>query len=265
MDKVMIKHIFCDLDGTLYHNGIDKEDAKAIEKIEKEGVRFHIATGRILKQAYKMTKDSIDMNGYYICENGSFIYDNMHNQIFKGTIDDNLVKKVIARFQSKTAYIYFKYDGKIVLTGGEDVFNYYTNDFIVDTEFVNRHTFNNLVGNIGIVSNDIDELSRLELYLKSEFSEVLDIYFSSENTLNLVPRGVSKRKGIEYLCNILGANTDEIATIGDSPNDICMLDGIKYSFAMENSRELVKESANYIAKNVKEAIEIIQEINNKTI
>jgi len=22
----MIKHIFCDLDGTLYHNGINKED-----------------------------------------------------------------------------------------------------------------------------------------------------------------------------------------------------------------------------------------------
>ena len=30
----MIKHIFCDLDGTLYHNGISKEDVDAIKKIE---------------------------------------------------------------------------------------------------------------------------------------------------------------------------------------------------------------------------------------
>ena len=30
----MIKHIFCDLDGTLYNKGISKEDIKAIEEIE---------------------------------------------------------------------------------------------------------------------------------------------------------------------------------------------------------------------------------------
>lgn len=36
----MIRHIFCDLDGTLYHNGISDEDAKAIEEIEKDGVVF---------------------------------------------------------------------------------------------------------------------------------------------------------------------------------------------------------------------------------
>ncbi len=39
----MIKHIFCDLDGTLYHNGISNEDIRAIEEIEKMGVKFHIA------------------------------------------------------------------------------------------------------------------------------------------------------------------------------------------------------------------------------
>lgn len=43
----MIKYIFCDLDGTLYHNGISKEDANAINNIEKQGVTFNIATGRI--------------------------------------------------------------------------------------------------------------------------------------------------------------------------------------------------------------------------
>ena len=32
----MIRHIFCDLDGTLYNDGISDEDVKAIEEIEKE-------------------------------------------------------------------------------------------------------------------------------------------------------------------------------------------------------------------------------------
>ncbi|MDX5621963.1 HAD family hydrolase, partial [Clostridioides difficile] len=64
----MIKHIFCDLDGTLYENGtITKEDIVAIEEIEKKGVQFNVATGRIFKQAHNIIKDSLDMNGYYVC------------------------------------------------------------------------------------------------------------------------------------------------------------------------------------------------------
>ena len=82
----MIKHIFCDLDGTLYHNGINDEDAKAIKEIELKGVRFNIATGRIFTQADKMTKDKLTINGYYICENGAYIHDKDHSIIFKGTM-----------------------------------------------------------------------------------------------------------------------------------------------------------------------------------
>ena len=70
----MIKHIFCDLDGTLYNKGISKEDIKAIEEIEKEGVIFHIATGRVFKQAYKMVNENFKLNGYY----NSQIYPLLH-------------------------------------------------------------------------------------------------------------------------------------------------------------------------------------------
>lgn len=257
----MIKHIFCDLDGTLYHGGIDDQDASAIKKIEEKGIRFHIATGRIFKQADRMTREKIKLNGYYICENGSYIHDSNHELIYKGTIDDELVKKVISRFESETAKIYFKHSGKVVLLEKDKLFNYYSDDYIVDPDFIKKESFDNGVGNIGVISNDIEELCRIELYLKSEFNEILDIYFSSEHTLNIVPKGVSKRKSIERVCEILNCSLDEIATIGDSPNDINMLDGIKYSFAMENSRESVKKSANYVCASVKNVIETIEKIN----
>lgn len=257
----MIKHIFCDLDGTLYHDGISDEDSNAIKEIEKKGVKFHIATGRIFKQAYNMTKDNIKLNGYYICENGSFIHDKDHQLIFKGTIDDNLIKKVINRFESDTAHLYFKYNGDVVLIGGEHIFKHYTSDFIVDPNFIKKDSFDNLVGNIGIVCDNLDELGRIELYFKSEFGELLDIYLSGPYTLNIVPKGVSKKASIEYVSEILGTKMDEIATIGDSPNDICMLEGFKYSFVMNDARDSVKKVANYKAKNVKEALDIINKIN----
>ncbi len=257
----MIKHIFCDLDGTLYHGGINQEDIDAINKIEKEGVVFHIATGRIFKQAHAMTKDGLDIKGYYICENGSYIHDKDHNIIFKGTIDDEIVKKVISRFDSEDSHIYFKYNGDIVLINDSKGLKRYTNEYIIDGDFIKRETFDNAVGNIGVVSENIDELCRIELYLKSEFSEILDIYFSAENVINIVPKGVSKRESIKRICKMINVSEDEIATIGDSPNDINMLDGLKYSFAMENARDSVKEHANYVAKSVADAIQKISQIN----
>ena len=259
----MIKHIFCDLDGTLYHNGISNEDIRAIEEIEKMGVKFHIATGRIFVQADRMTNEYINLNGYYICENGSYIYDNNHNLVFRGTIDDNIVNKVMKEFGYEKANIYFKYDGKVVLLDENKFFNRYTNEYIVDKEFLNRDNYDNLIGNIGIVSQDVEELGRIELYLKALFSEVLDIYFSSEHTLNLVPKGVSKHEAIKIVCDKLGANLNEVATMGDSPNDISMLHASKYSFAMKNSRKEVKESATYEASSVADAIKQIIKINNE--
>ncbi|MEG2848471.1 MAG: HAD hydrolase family protein, partial [Bacilli bacterium] len=96
-----------------------------------------------------------------------------------------------------------------------------------------------------------------------EFNDVLDIYFSSEHTLNLVPKGVSKHEAIKNVCKIVGVNLEEIATIGDSPNDISMLKTTKYSFAMENSRKEVVDSARYTAKSVSDAILKIKELNKK--
>lgn len=257
----MIRHIFCDLDGTLYNNGISDEDIKAIEEIEKEGVVFHVATGRVFKQAYNMLSKKIQLNGYFICENGSFIFDKNKNLIFKETIDDYLVRKIISRFESDLAYLYLKYNGDIILSGGGEVFGNYTKDYILDKEMFKKEKFDNLVGNVGIVSNNMDELKRLEYYYKSEFSEVCDIYLSGPYTLNIVPNHVSKRHGIEHICEKYNINLNEVATMGDSPNDICMLKDIKYSFAMDKSNKDVKESASYIVSSVRDGIEKIKKIN----
>jgi len=179
----MIKQIFCDLDGTLYNDEkISQEDIKAIKEIEEKGIIFNVATGRMFSQARKIVKDNVDIEGYFICENGSFIYNSEEELIFKGTIDDKLVKKVIKRFESKDADMYFKYKGKAVVLDEDSDFKYFSTNFTVDPDFINRDNYDNMVGNIGIASKNSEELARIELYLTSEFGELLDIYLSSDST-----------------------------------------------------------------------------------
>ncbi len=44
-------------------------------------------------------------------------------------------------------------------------FRHYSSDFIVDPDF-EKSSFDNLIGNIGVCSENLEELSRIELYLK---------------------------------------------------------------------------------------------------
>lgn len=260
----MIKHIFCDLDGTLFNKGISDEDAKAIEEIEKEGVKFHIATGRVFKQAYNMVNSKFKLNGYYICENGSFIYDENKNLIFKETINDYLVKKLISKFKYDDAYMYLKYKGDMVIgVDKKEIVREYSMKYIVDEGILEKETYDGLVGNVGILSGDKNLLKRIEYYYKSEFSDVCDIYMSSPITINILPNHVSKRHSIEKICQLHKINLDEVATMGDSPNDICMLKDLKYSFAMEGAVDEVKNEASYVMKNVREGIEMIKNINRE--
>lgn len=257
----MIKQIFCDLDGTLYNDDkITEEDIKAIKRIEEKGIIFNVATGRMFSQARKIVKNNLDIKGYFICENGSFIYDSDESLIFKGTIDDNLVKKVIDRFESEEGDMYFKYKGEAIVLSEDTDFKYFSSVYKVEPDFINRDSFDNMVGNIGVASRNPDELARVELYLKREFGEVLDVYLSSQITLNIVPKKVSKRSSIEKVCEITGCSIDEVMTIGDSANDICMLDGVKYSVAMDSARDDVKEHASYVAPSVAKAIDLIEEL-----
>lgn len=257
----MIKHIFCDLDGTLYHDGISEDDIKAIEYIESKGVKFHIATGRALKQASKMIENKLNLNGYYICQNGAFVYDKNKNIVLKEVIDDCLVRKVMNRFKSDDSYIYVMYDGNIIISGGLEILDKYDKECTMDLDFFKRDKYDNLVGNIGILSRNIDELKRMEIYYKGEFGDILDVYLSGPNVLSIVPKHISKGNGIKHVCDILDVDLDEVATIGDSPNDIPMLEGFKYSFAMENGKKEVKESSSYIVKSVRDVIKIVDKIN----
>lgn len=262
----MIKYIFCDLDGTLYKNGISEEDSQAIKKIEESGKVFNIATGRIFKQGYKMIKDCFSLNGYFIAENGSFIYDSELNIIFKGTLNDKLSKKIISEFdkidknKEADAQIYFKYKGETVVLTQSSAFSTYSKDFIVDPDFNKKDSFDDMIGNIGIVCNDEEELIKIEEQLKERLDDEVDIYFSSETTINLVPKGVSKKDAIDFVIKKEGINPKEVATIGDSPNDISMISGFENGFAMENGREDVRKSAKYVVESVADAIDIISNI-----
>jgi len=66
---------------------------------------------------------------------------------------------------------------------------------------------------------------------------------SGHGDIDLILPGVHKLNGLKILGEKWGIGLDEMATFGDSGNDLEMIRGVKNSFAMENAQQKIKEAA----------------------
>ncbi|WP_101772821.1 HAD family hydrolase [Peptostreptococcus faecalis] len=264
----MIKHIFCDLDGTLYNEYISNEDFESIKIAQDNGIKFNIATGRVYEHTISIIEE-LEIDGYLICENGAYIYNQDRECIYKRVMNNSQIKKIID-FYYKLKYIdntrdtlYFKYDGNVVIPKDIGDLDYFSKGYTIDETIIKREKYNDLVGNIGFFSTDSEILDKLVVDYSELFGSKFDVYKSSETTVNIVPKGVSKFEAIKYICKIEDISLDTVVTIGDSPNDISMLRNIKMSFSMSNSDESVKSVAGFNTPSVANAVNMVIDFNNE--
>ena len=74
----------------------------------------------------------------------------------------------------------------------------------------------------------------------------------SRNFYEVIPAGYSKATGIAYLMDYLRVAKEHTVAIGDSTNDLAMLEFAGISIAMGNSADVVKEKVTYVTKRVAE-------------
>jgi Cof subfamily protein (haloacid dehalogenase superfamily) len=95
----------------------------------------------------------------------------------------------------------------------------------------------------------MDEPHRI-LELKDEFSKILgdeiEITTSKPEYLEFTHRDATKGKALEYLAVAKGIVKEDIIAIGDSFNDISMIQYAGLGVAMGNAPAEVKEYADYV-------------------
>ena len=65
--------------------------------------------------------------------------------------------------------------------------------------------------------------------------------------VNILPRGIDKGKGIEFLSNETGYLPSEMLGVGDSDLDLQFLSMVGYSAAPSNANHEVKQSVQYVS------------------
>jgi len=93
------------------------------------------------------------------------------------------------------------------------------------------------------VSDDLDRVRRCEAAAQAAFGQHATATRSQPYYLDVTNKDANKGAVVEYLSTHLGVPAEEIATIGDQPNDVLMFKRSGFSIAMGNASDEVKAQA----------------------
>ena len=91
-----------------------------------------------------------------------------------------------------------------------------------------------------------DSALRKRLWHKLALMQTVSITSSSSMNIEVSAVNTGKAQAIVHLCKVLGVTMNEVMAIGDSLNDVMLLQQAGYSVAMENGVNEVKQAADFI-------------------
>lgn len=241
-----MKAFASDFDGTLFfHNRpepINHSDISAIWDFQNQGHLFGFCTGRPLFGTLDYIREHVKAD-FYITNSGATIHDSRLQLIYEKTIPHDIIEKLIS-YGSRNSYsIDLHMDGKFYA-------------FEKPTSFINEvlESLDDMNGNVHNISYDAhtaENAGRLVKQISLQFGEQVSA-FQNVQYVDIVPYGCSKGKGIEFIRNYL--KIDIFAGIGDSMNDLPMLEKVDVPFTFVDAPEKLKENATHLVNSVADAV-----------
>jgi Cof subfamily protein (haloacid dehalogenase superfamily) len=242
------KIIFFDIDGTLYDHDkkLPASTKQAIRDLQAKGHEVAIATGRAPFMFKDLRKELdietfVSYNGQYVVFKGEPIYKNVLNK-------DALLKLTDIAVERNHPIVYMDHeDMKVNTPDHEDVtagidslkINYFP------SHDPNYHEGRDLYQSLLFCKNPEDKL------YEEQFPE-FDFIRWHPVSVDIIPAGGSKAKGIQKIIDKLGIAPEDIYAFGDGLNDVAMLETVVNSVAMGDGHEDAKKAAKHVTTNVHE-------------
>lgn len=246
-----VKYLLFDLDGSLVNDKrvMDKKNFELPTLLKQLNLEYSIITGRpeymMLKEIniLKPTLPVVSVNGAIIIDtNNKILYErsfnqDVANQLLADLLNYNLDFYLYTPTQIYVNPLHFEHVDKwrSVISQIQPEFQWKISDFKIFQKNRNEPILKFLVctNNYEIVEN----------LVKSKYSNDLAIARSTPNTIDVNSIDVNKGLGLLKLAETLGADLNQFMVFGDGGNDIPMFKLAKYSVAMKNAADFVKEAA----------------------
>ncbi len=256
------KILFCDMDHTLLNEdlGIDEGNRKAIASLLHKVIPFVICTGRgvygieqyadelnlVSAQNDNDPKDSSIPSNYAICQNGATVYKLPKELVLTIDFPASRLHPIFELAHHYDIDIQLYYDRLLM---GERI-----------TERVKKYLLR-VNGEMTLIPNaleysgtltkcllngDRNKLLQIKEKAQALLSDKCNIFFSDKEYLEFTDIQVSKGNAMLRLAKQLGYRQEEVVAIGDSENDLSMIQSAGLGIAVSNAVPVVKSSAAYI-------------------
>lgn len=259
----MIKLISMDLDGTLLDTArrLPGKNRRAIQEAKRNGVEILISTGSPYDLMPHDELEGLDIS-YAITANGSAVYEYKTGKcIYEESIETDTIFPILEFLLTKDMHIDMFIQGKAYCPAHtyeivdkldvpearkqyilnkrvwlEDTLSY-IRDNCLSVQKITMNFYPDQTGNL---------VDRAEVKAELERYTLLDVVSGGWGNLEITKKGVNKGRALQKFCEIRNLSTKNIAAIGDSLNDLSIIQAAGIGVAMGNAMAEVKACADYI-------------------
>lgn len=239
-----------DFDNTLLiNNSITQKDIQSIKNFRNRGNLFGIVTGRALGSIMIELEHFDVPYDFIVGVNGGFAIDNKGNALFDAYINKQTIYEIIDYFDVLKPLSYLIHNGhdiaRVVIQ----------EDFEIGQRQIGKpvdEILSKEVAGFFTHYKTEEEAHEAALLINQRFPDVhahINI-----NYVDITSRGISKAKGLAQISKHY--DLEDIWAMGDAQNDMSMIQAFN-SFAVEHAYDDLKKEANYVVRDVAEALTIL--------
>lgn len=249
-----IRLLVLDIDGTIAgrSNQVSEPVQEAIQKAKAAGVRVAIATGRMHRSAERFHY-AIQADMPLCSYQGALIRDPVSQVTLKHwAMDWELAEDVLQRLQDHPLVVHLYIEDQLYLRELSPLSQAYAQRSQVPFQLLSDKQRGQKPTKILAMSEDVDLISELLGSLRQQYSrEQLYLTRSEPMFLEATHPAVNKGNAVRFLAEeVLGLSADQVMAIGDSDNDIEMIQYAGIGVAMGNASAALLPHADWVAPSV---------------
>jgi Cof subfamily protein (haloacid dehalogenase superfamily) len=245
-EKRKISLVLADVDGTLVteEKVLTERAQSAVRALRDAGIRFAITSGRP-PLGMAMLFDALELDTPIAGFNGGLFVERDLTILAQKTVPAVVARQALdlIREHGLDAWVYCGNDWLITQAGAPHVAR---EAWTVKFEPKVVADFDGLldrVAKIVGVSDDLDRVRRCEADAQAAFGQRATANRSQPYYLDVTNKDANKGAVVQYLAQHVDVPPEEMATIGDQPNDVLMFKRSGFSIAMGNASDEVKAQA----------------------
>ncbi|XXM74003.1 HAD-IIB family hydrolase [Lysinibacillus sphaericus] len=248
------------IDGSVVNeNGkIAKETKEAIEYVQNKGVQVTLVTSRNFASARKVAK-ALKIDGPIITHGGAYIAAERDRPLYVRKISEALTYEITQFLEGFPGQVQLSHEKQSIVGKANNQSKLIStmswdrdSRFLYSKQYVNvvsEHLLENplAVPKISVLLQHKEDVWDIAASLKGMYEEV-DAVPTSDHTLDILPKGVSKLRGLLYLSERLGIRKEQIVMVGAGIDDVDAIRCCGLGVAMGEAPREVKAHADWVTR-----------------